>query len=277
MHLEHRDLSYATIAQSPSGQLLIRTFENLTGRPAVLWRMRALAGKINAGQNIWDALFDTFDLTLNRIGAPLPTTGPLMVIANHPYGLVDSLSLCKLLADREQPFKVVANDIFLRAGPIADHILPISFDPGRDAARRNLETRRAALATLNEGGTVAMFPSGATASPPRPFAAPHEGPWSSFAARIALDSGAPVAPVYFPLKRRLIFDNVGFINPILRHGLQINGFYRRIGSTVDAYVGQPILLNPTTHNATTATAALRRALLTLGSDGTDPSVEGTRF
>ncbi|SOH92966.1 Acyltransferase [Monaibacterium marinum] len=276
MDLNPRDLSYSAIAKGRLGRLTIRTLENLTGRPQVLMRLRPLADRIAQGQPIWDALWDVFDLKLNRIGPPLPATGPLLVIANHPYGLLDSLALCKMLSETGQPFKIVANEVYGRAGPIADYILPISFDSGREAARRNLQTRRAALAALNAGQIVAMFPAGATACPPRPFQRPHECPWSSFTARIAMESGAPIAPICFPTQSRPFFDNVGFVHPTLRNGLQINGFYQRIGSQVDAYTAAPFTVEQAI-TATDATAAMRRKVLTLGPDKTDPSVEGAQF
>lgn len=274
MDLDYRDLTYSSIARSRIGRATIRILENLTGRPTVLWRMRGLRDRLTAGETIWNAVWETFGLTLTISGSTIPTTGPALIIANHPYGLIDSLALCKALAHGENPFHIVANDVFLKAGPIADYILPITYEPGRNAARRNLRTRDRALALLKNGGRVAVFPAGATAGPARPFGLPHEVAWSSFAARLAKKSGAPVIPVYFPIRRRPVFDMIGYVHPNLRHALQISGFYSQMDSKVRMRVGPNVHIDSESDVAN-VTATLRRAVLTLGDS--DPKIEGRRF
>lgn len=274
MDLNHRDLSYSAIARSPAGRATIRIIENLTGRPAVLWRMRSLGDRVAGGQPIWDAIWETFGLTLTVEGEFPQSSGPLLTIANHPYGLVDSLALCTILSRQDQPFHIVANDVFLKAGPIARHILPITFEAGRDATRRNLRTRDRALALLRAGHRVAMFPAGATAGPAQLFGRPYEVAWSSFAARLAMESGAQIVPIYFPIQRRPVFDTVGYLHPILRHALQINGFYRRMDDEVVARIGPALRIEPD-QTAAAVTATLRKAVLSLGE--TDPRIQGRRF
>ena len=281
MQIKTSDLSYASIARTAWGRTMIRTVENLTGRPRVLWRMRDLPGRLEAGEQVWQVLPDLFNIRINRIGPPVPASGPLLVICNHPYGLADSLALCTLLAESGQPFRVVANDIFSKAGPIADHILPISFATGRQAARANLDTRRRARAALDRGEIVAMFPAGSTAGPPRPFAPPAEAPWSSFSARVALEADVPVLPVFMPMVRRPVFDTIGYLHPELRHALQIAGFSRWIDRTVDIHVGTPMrisdLVDAPSPGVAEMTTALRRAVLGLSPTPIDPEIEGKRF
>ena len=278
MQIDHRDLTYASIARSRSGRILIKTIENLTGRPRLLWRLRSVPERVAAGEPLWPSLLDAYELTLRRHGPALAKDGSSLVICNHPYGLIDGLALCALLAETGRPFRVVANDVFAKVPALQPHILPISFAQGRDTARANLATRRAASTALRDGEIVALFPAGATASPPRPFAAPHEGTWSSFAARLVIESGASVQPVFMPPTRRWAFDNLGFIAANLRHALQINGVSRRIGTTIDVHVGEPF--DPRDGPSMTIgelTERLRRSVLELSRDPIDPAITGRRF
>ena len=75
----------------------------------------------------------------------IPSREPLIIVANHPYGILDGLVMGSILAQCRANFKIVANDIFDKAQHVKDTILPISLKNDRDAILLNLESRKNAL------------------------------------------------------------------------------------------------------------------------------------
>ena len=50
-----------------------------------------------------------------------------MVVANHPFGVVDGLVLCHLVSLVRHEFKVVAMSTLCRVPEVRDYVLPINF------------------------------------------------------------------------------------------------------------------------------------------------------
>ena len=100
-------------------------------------------------------MVERYGLSLQVIGGSLdniPRDGPLVVIANHPYGILDGLMLGYILSQTRGDFRILAHRVFRKAAELDRVILPISFDETREATAENLETRRVALDYLAGGG-----------------------------------------------------------------------------------------------------------------------------
>ena len=135
-----REISYASSARGRGGRTLIRLLENATGRPSLLRRARGYDAQVGQGADRWDVLSDRFGLSLAVTGGALgdiPATGPLVLVANHPYAILDGLTLGRILSQRRAgDFRILANSVFNRAADINRFILPINFDDTRDAVCR---------------------------------------------------------------------------------------------------------------------------------------------
>ncbi len=132
--------------------MVIRGLETLTGRHALLRRARGYDDAVAEGAIFWEEMASRYGLYPDIVRGTLdliPREGPVVVVANHPYGILDGLMLSLLLSRvRPQGFKIVANDVFLRAPDLADAILPVCFDDTRAGQTTNLSMRRTALAYL---------------------------------------------------------------------------------------------------------------------------------
>jgi len=144
-----------------------------------------------------------------------------------------------LLSRRREDFKIVANALFTLAPELAPNILPVDFDPGREAQKRNLQMRRDALSHLEEGGAIGIFPSGAIASAQSPFGYPYDPEWKTFTAKLVA-SGVPVIPLLFPGRNTMLFEASGWLGPAFRYGLNFFEFNRRIRKPVDVIIGEPL-------------------------------------
>ena len=90
----------------------------------------------------------------------LPREGPLLVVANHPFGALDGIILGALLKGIRGDAKLLANYLLGRIDGIRGSL--ISVDPfGRaSSGRANLAGLKMARRHLASGGCLGVFPSG---------------------------------------------------------------------------------------------------------------------
>lgn len=239
-----RDVTYAHSAPSRGGRAVIRVLENATGRLRLIKRVQGYEKDIAAGRDFWDVMVDRYGLTLNILGGDLdniPKEGPLIVVANHPYGILDGMVMGNILsALRGGDFRILAHQVFSQAEDLQRVILPISFDETREAMKLNLKTRQVALEYLKGGGAIGIFPGGTVATAPKPFGKPMDPMWRSFTAKMVAKSGATVVPIFFEGQNSRLFQMAGHVHLNLRTALMIKEFKKRVGKPVRMVIGKPV-------------------------------------
>lgn len=242
-----REITYAGTARTRGGRLVIRGMESLTGRHALVRRARGYDAAVARGAAFWEEMAGRYGVAVDVVRGDLsaiPAAGPVVVVANHPYGILDGLAL-SLILSRARParvdgFKVVANDVFLRASDLRDAILPVCFDGDRRAQTINLAMRRDALAYLARGGLIGIFPGGAVSTARRPFGTARDPRWRTFSAKLIRASRATIVPIHFDGANSRIFNLASHLHDTLRAGLLVREFRARIDRPVRISVGQAI-------------------------------------
>ncbi|MEE4187890.1 MAG: lysophospholipid acyltransferase family protein, partial [Roseobacter sp.] len=199
----------------------------------------------------------------------VPSTGPLIVIANHPYGILDGLTLGHILEKTRGDFRILANSVFRKAEEINRVVLPISFDDTKDARALNIATRKRSLQYLADGGAIGIFPGGTVSTAPKPFAKPMDPGWRNFTARMIAKSGATVLPIYFDGHTSRLFQIASHTHNTLRMGLLIKEFGRRVDTPVKLSIGEPIAadqLAPFSKDSKAMMDFLRKATYELSPD-----------
>ena len=239
-----RDISYSFSARSKPGRALIRTVENATGRLRLIKRADGYQDAVANGADFWQVMVDRYGLSLDVIGGALdniPETGPLVVVSNHPYGILDGLIMGHILSSRRQgDFRILANSVFQKAEELNRVILPISFGDTRAAVAENLRTRKVALEYLSQGGAMGVFPGGTVSTSAKPFSEPLDPMWRSFTAKMIVKSGATVVPIFFEGANSRLFQIASHIHSTLRVALLIKEFKRRTDEPVRVHIGAPI-------------------------------------
>ena len=239
-----REISYATSVKSRTGRAMVRALENATGRLGLIRRAAGYEHEVAAGQDFWAVMARRYGLSLDVVGGSLsniPANGPLVLIANHPYGILDGLMMGYILSRvRGSNFRILANSVFRRARALDDVLLPVSWDETREAVEMNLRTRATALHVLREGGAMGIFPGGTVSTAARPFGEPRDPMWRNFTAKMISKSDATVVPIFFDGHNSRLFQIASHLHQNLRLALLIKEFRSRIDEPVRIVVGEPI-------------------------------------
>ncbi|WP_278921547.1 MULTISPECIES: lysophospholipid acyltransferase family protein [Pseudophaeobacter] len=245
-----RQISYAHSAESLAGRAVIRLMENTTGRLQLIKRAKGYEQELQAGADFWNVIAKRYGLSLDVVGGAIcniPRDQPVILIANHPYGILDGLMMGKILADARGDFRILAHQVFRKASDLERAVLPISFAASKEALRLNIQTRKTALGYLGQGGAIGIFPGGTVSTGVHPFAHPMDPRWRGFTARMVAKSDAVVVPVYFDGHTSRLFQIASHLHATLRMGLLIKEFKNRVDTPVKVVIGAPIgrdRLNP---------------------------------
>lgn len=234
-------LSYASPSMPPWQRHLVRGIEDLSGRRKLLplyerWRTESAS----RSPRMMAEMLALIDTTLDIAGVWPPSMAPddpLVMIANHPFGIGDGLALCVLAEALARPYRILVNKDFLRVPEVAGIVLPIDFAETEEAVRTNLATRAEARRLLATGTTLIIFPAGGVATANRLFGRAEELPWKLFTARLVQQARANVLPVYIEGQNSHLFQLVSRYSLVLRVSLLVSEFRRFVGSRVRLNVG----------------------------------------
>jgi len=167
----------------------------------------------------------------------IPKTGPLIVVANHPFGALDGVALVSLLRSVRPDAKVLANYLLRRVPQLHDCMIFV--DPfGRERSRRaNLAPLREAMAWVRNGGTLGMFPAGEVAHLNMRERRVCDPPWSETVARLVRRTRAPVLPVFFEGRNGSLFHMAGLVHPSLRTLMLPHTLVKRNRSSIRVRTG----------------------------------------
>lgn len=238
-----REISYAHSVKTRSGRTVVRLLENTTGRLRLIKRAKGYENEVALGRDFWQVMVDRFGLSLDIVGGALsniPSEEPVILIANHPYGILDGLMMGHILSQARGDFRILANSVFRKAEDLNRIVLPISFDETREGVQTNIATRKTALDYLGQGGAIGVFPGGTVSTAERPFGRPMDPMWRSFTARMIAKSNATVVPIYFDGHTSRLFQMASHLHSTLRLGLLIKEFKKRVDTPVRVVIGEPI-------------------------------------
>jgi putative hemolysin len=241
--MDFPELSYANPGDPWTRRTIIGAMERWAGRGYFVplyrqWREEVVA----RGGPVMRPVFDLCDVTL-EVGGAWPaaiSSAPLVIVANHPYGILDGFGALTLAEEIGRPFRVLINKDLTKVPEIRPYSLPVDFSQTRAAQAANLRMRNEAIGLLKQGVTVVVFPAGGVATAPSAFARAIDLPWKTFTARMIQASGAQVLPVYFEGQCSPLFHVASRLHLTLRLALMIREFRRMVGGRLGARVGDVI-------------------------------------
>jgi putative hemolysin len=139
--------SYATASDPPLKRGMIRLVETATGQPRLKKMYLDNRRHPRANESFFQAVVRKLALDVRYDAdalAAIPKTGPVVVVANHPYGVLDGVVISWLIGKVRSDFVVLTNAVLMRAPEVNGFILPVDFSETEEALKTNLATRAAA-------------------------------------------------------------------------------------------------------------------------------------
>ncbi len=239
-------LTYANSFDNPWTSWTIRAIEWCTGKLTILRMVRKFE-KTNAiyrGQKFWRGALDIMGIELATPAkqlANIPKDGPVIVVANHPHGMVDGMILADLIGRVRLDYRILTRSVLTGLDEAAtSFMIPVPFPHDPEAQRKMVEMRANAMEHLKENGVVALFPSGVVMSSDGWFGPPIEQEWNVFTAKMIRRSGARVVPIYFPGRNSRAYQIANRISPVLRQGLLLHEIVRSCNKPQAPVIGQPL-------------------------------------
>lgn len=235
------NFSYAAADDPWLKRFVIQIVERATGQPYIKWLYEDYRAHRETLPIFWDEAIRKLELkvVVNEDGlAALPKTGPLVVVANHPFGVLDGIVISHLVSRVRHDFLVLTNAVLTQAEELRPWLLPIDFAETDEALKTTLESRARAKKHLSNGGCLVVFPAGGVSTTPKLWdKRAVDAPWGTFTGRLISHAKAPVVPLYFAGQNSRLFQVASHISMTLRLSLLFKEIHDRIGSEVHVRVG----------------------------------------
>ena len=243
-YIDSKYFSYADPDDPILKKILIRSIEYLTGQPKLFKLYRSYQEKPERWKSFWDGCVNLLKLRINISNIDLdkiPETGPAIVVANHPFGVLDGLVLSWRVSQKRKDFKLLVHSLLLRAPETKGNLLPIDFTGDKEALLTNLDTRKKARKHISDGGCIIIFPSGTVSTTLKFYQKKSKAfdcEWKKFTSRLIKQTDPNIIPINFPGTNSLAFQIFSHISLVLRSSLLFFEIKRRINSDVEVFVGE---------------------------------------
>lgn len=272
-----RRLSYAGTFTNPWKAGTIRAIEWATAKITLLRLIREFerAGA-PFGAPFWPKAIQHMGI---RIDTPeeeiarIPKTGPVVVIANHPHGVVDGMVMAEIVSRVRPDFKILTRSLLTGIPEIAEFMIPVPFPHEENARALSLEMRNNTMKHLKDGGVIVLFPAGQVAASETWFGPAIEAEWNPFSHKMIQKSGASVVPIHFLGQNTRAYQIANKVSATLRQGLLLYEIKKGLFKPWRPHIGNvisPDELKQWSDNPRGFLEWMRAHTLALGTDGPAP-------
>lgn len=239
-----RRLSYAGTFTNPAKVLTIRAIEWGTAKVKLLQMIRSFEKSgAPVGVTFWSKAVAHMGI---RIDTPpeeiarIPKTGPVVVVANHPHGLVDGMIMAELVSRVRSDFRILTRSLLTGIPEIEEFMIPVPFPHEENSRELGLQMRDLTMAHLAAGGVVILFPAGKVASSETWFGPAVEAEWNVFTHKMISKSGAVILPIHFTGQNSRAYQIANKLAATLRQGLLLYEIRRALFKPQRPHVGMPL-------------------------------------
>jgi len=239
-----RRLSYAGTFKNPLKAGSIRVIEWLTAKIQLLSLIRSFEKSgAPVGAPFWPKAISHMGI---RIDTPpeeiarIPATGPVVVVANHPSGLVDGMVMAEMINRVRSDFRILTRSLLTGIPEVEEFMIPVPFPHEDNARELGLQMRDATLKHLKAGGVIILFPAGKVAMSEGWWGPAIEAEWNVFTHKIVKSTGATILPIYFPGQNSRAFLIANRVSDTIRQGLLLYEIKRSLFKPQRPHIGEPI-------------------------------------
>lgn len=239
-----RRLSYAGTFKNPFKAGTIRALEWATAKVTLLRAVRKFERSgVPFGVTFWAKAVRQMGIDILTPAAEIaqiPKTGPLVVVSNHPHGLVDGIVMAEMMARVRPDFKILTRSLLTGIPEIEEFMIPVPFPHEENARELGLQMRNDTMAHLAKGGAIILFPAGKVAMSETFFGPAIEAEWNVFTHKIVQKSKATILPICFVGQNSRAFLIANLLSDSLRQGLLLYEIKRALNKPQRPHIGAPI-------------------------------------
>jgi len=265
-------LSYAGTFTNPFKSGSIRAIEWLTAKIQLLRLIREFERSgAPFGAPFWPKAIKQMGIRIDTPAeeiAHIPATGPVVVVSNHPHGLVDGMIIAELVNRVRSDFKILTRSLLTGIPEVEQFMIPVPFPHEENARELGLQMRNETMAHLKAGGVIILFPAGKVAMSETFFGPAIEAEWNVFTHKMIQRSGATILPMHFTGQNSRLFLIANKLSDTLRQGLLLYEIKRALFKPQCPFIGAPIpasVLDQWDGNPRGFLAWLRQHTLDLGT------------
>ena len=241
------DFSYASKVEHNFAQrFVIKTIETLTGKKKLEKLYKNYSLDYHKPINFWRDILQLMNIKIiNKSPYPFDISekGPLIIIANHPYGIIDGLILCSLVSGKRDDFKIMTHETLKFLPQLEKFILPVDFSNNKkETIKQNLNTAKNAVFHLKNDGVLIIFPSGSVSTAKNLKSEAKDDEWKTFPAKLIHQTEADVLPIFFDGKNGFLYHLFAskLKSQTLKYSTYIHETKRKIGKSITIYTGRTI-------------------------------------
>lgn len=170
----------------------------------------------------------------------IPETGPLVTVANHPFGGLEGIVLGGIMARVRPDVKILGNYLLQHLPEIKDQVIPVDVFGNRNSRPGNALAIKEAIQWVERGGALITFPSGEVSHIHLRRGEVSDPPWNPHIGGIIRHARSTVLPVYFPGQNSLLFQVLGLLHPLLRTALLPRELFNKRSQPITVFIGKPI-------------------------------------
>jgi len=201
--------------------------------------MRALPHDANAAGRLLKALGITWEAGPEELER-IPRSGPLLVVANHPFGLLDAAILANALPAVRLDVRILANSLLAGVAELHQWCIFVNPFGSRSAVGENARALLEAAAWLRSGGALVVFPAGEVAHFDWRRGTLADPDWNPAVARIAQRTSAAAVPIFFEGANSVGFQLAGVLHPGLRTASLPRELLNKRGRHIRVRIGRPV-------------------------------------
>ena len=239
--------SYASKSEHNFAQrLVIKTIETLSGKRKLENLYKDYSRSNNSPEKFWSNILLKMKIkVVNKSKEKLiiPRSGSLLIIANHPFGIIDGLILCSLVSKVRNDYKIMTHETLKFLPELEKFILPVDFgDKNKESKKMNLKTANRAKKQLINQGVLIIFPSGGVSKAKSLRADAVDDTWKLFSAKLIHQTKTDILPIYFDGKNGFLFHLFAtkIKNQTLKYSSYMHETRKKIGKEIEIYSGKTI-------------------------------------
>ncbi len=241
------NLSYASkLEHNIAQRFVIRAIELISGKKKLESIYEKYRSEDHKPIEFWSEILRVMGVKFinkSKFSISIPQNGPLIIVSNHPFGIIDGLILCSIVSEFRDDFRIIAHETLKILPELERFILPIEFkDESTTTKKNNVRSTVLARDHLLDGGLVIIFPAGGVSTAKNIKSDATDSDWKTFVAKLVHQTKSDVLPIFFDGKNGILFHFFAtkLKSQTLKYSSYVYETRKKMGKEIEIYFGKVI-------------------------------------